>query len=417
MGECASVKRSHILGRGVERLPDDPPQLEWVRARPGANEPTGALSTPTLSRRQWRLVPANDAIDVENLGRRQLFHNGVQAQRCRARVGDTLGVGGVALFLVSKRPAFLPPFPFTPFDFGGADADGMVGETPESWLVREELTRLAAHPSHCLVLGESGSGKELCVRAIHARSARASGPFVARNAATIPTSLVEAELFGQAANYPNPGAGARKGLVGLADGGTLFLDEIGEMGELQQANLLRLLDAGQYQRLGEDRLRTCELRVMGATNRDPSLLKPDLLARFPERLLLPGLNARRADVPLLVRSIIQRLFEQGALTELPQLGMDLIDALVRHDYTLHFRELERLVRLSAQAPAGEPWTLNKALASELNPTPSQAALDIAQVRLALETSKNASEAAERLGLTNRYALYRLMKQLGLERTP
>jgi len=417
VGECASVKRSLILGRGVERLPDDPPHVEWVRSRPGANEPTGALSTPTLSRRQWRLVPTNDAIDVENLGRRQLFHNGVQVQSCRARAGDTLGVGGVALFLVAKRPALLPQFPHKSFDFGGADPDGIVGETPEIWQVRQDLARLAAQSAHALVLGESGSGKELCVRALHARSTRASGPFVARNAATIPASLVEAELFGQAANYPNSGAGARQGLAGLADGGTLFLDEIGEMGELQQANLLRLLDAGQYQRLGEDKLRTSDLRVLAATNRQPGTLKPDLLARFPERLLLPSLNARRADVPLLVRSIIQRLLEQRAITELPQLGMELIDTLTRHEYTLHFRELERLVRLCAQTRAGELWTVNKALASELKLRPTQAELDISQVRLAIEASKNASEAAERLGLANRYALYRLMKQLGLERTP
>ena len=81
------------------------------------------------------------------------------------------------------------------------------------------------------------------------------------------------------------------------------------------------------------------------------------------------------------------------------------------------RELERLVRLCAQTRAGEPWTLNKALLSELKLRPTQAELDISQVRLALEASKNASEAAERLGLANRYALYRLMKQLGLERIP
>lgn len=84
------------------------------------------------------------------------------------------------------------------------------------------------------------------MRALHRASRRAAGKWLARNAATIPAGLVEAELFGNAANYPNAGMPARNGLVGAADGGTLFLDEIGELGEAQQANLLRVLDSGEY---------------------------------------------------------------------------------------------------------------------------------------------------------------------------
>ena len=131
-----------------------------------------------------------------------------------------------------------------------------------------------------LVRGESGTGKELCAAAIHGLSARGARPLVARNAATFPAGLVDAELFGNAKNYPNPGTAERDGLIGEADGTTLFLDEIGELPAAPQAHLLRVLDRnGEYQRLGDSRPRCADLRVVAATDRAVSELKHDFAAR------------------------------------------------------------------------------------------------------------------------------------------
>ena len=117
-----------------------------------------------------------------------------------------------------------------------------------------------------MLLGETGTGKELAARAVHRFSTRADRPLVARNAATMPAGLIDAELFGNARNYPNPGMAERPGLVGQADGGFLFLDEIGELPSELQAHLLRVLDAGgEYQRLGESRVRRSDFRLLAAT--------------------------------------------------------------------------------------------------------------------------------------------------------
>jgi two-component system nitrogen regulation response regulator GlnG/two-component system response regulator HydG len=172
----------------------------------------------------------------------------------------------------------------------------MIGESPAAWDLREQLAAGAVQGAHVLLLGESGAGKELAARALHALSARSAGPFVARNAATIPDSLVDAELFGTAKNYPNSGSPERVGLVGEADGGHLMLDEIGELSDVHQAHLLRLLDrGGEYHRLGESHTRLSDLRLIAATNRYPASLKHDLLARFALHLAWKGRGVASRD--------------------------------------------------------------------------------------------------------------------------
>src|SRR6185503_16398678 len=115
-------------------------------------------------------------------------------------------------------------------------------------------------------------------RALHELSPRAERRLVSRNAATLPSGLMDAELFGNAKNYPNPGMAERAGLIGEANGGTLFLDEIGELPAELQAHLLRVLDGdGEYQRLGDAQQRRSDFRLVAATNRDPSSLKHDFL--------------------------------------------------------------------------------------------------------------------------------------------
>lgn len=336
------------------------------------------------------------------------------ASTCQAAVGDTLGVEGVVLFLVAKRPRVMREAPHDDFEFGGADVNGIVGESPEIWELRHDVNVLGRGQSHVAIFGPSGSGKELCARGLWRASARASSDLVSRNAASIPAGLVEAELFGNASNYPHAGLPSRNGLVGMAHRGTLFLDEVGELSEHQQANLLRVMDTGEYQRLGEDRLQKSALRVLAATNRAPDALKSDFLARFTERLSVPGLNERRADVPLLARHVLARICSENPMDGASRVGMALTDALVRHQYRLHHRELERLLRLARRHSPPSELGLPPEVEAELDLPLPNVDTSAAAVRAALSASKNASEAAKRLGLPSRFALHRLIKRLGIE---
>ncbi|MCA9718494.1 MAG: sigma 54-interacting transcriptional regulator, partial [Myxococcales bacterium] len=241
----------------------------FLRQRPGENLETGALRSPLLSRRQLRITPVGDELELENLGRGVLRVNGQEITRGRARVGDVVELRRRVLLLCTRRPRRLPAreldASLLDFPFGHADAYGLVGESPVLWALRERVQFLARRSLHVLLIGPSGSGKELVANAIHTLSARGDATLVSRNAATIPESLVDAELFGNASGYPNPGMRERAGLIGEAHGSSLFLDEIGELPQAMQSHLLRVMDMGEYQRLGETRRRVADVRVIAAT--------------------------------------------------------------------------------------------------------------------------------------------------------
>jgi len=342
-----------VLGRGEASEADPHHRLSLQRHRPGRVTSMGALNSPKVSRVQARLRSLGDeAMEVENLGRLKLSHNGVeQAGIFRMTEGDTLEFGSQLVFLCVRRPAIIsgPPFDDS-FPFAQADAHGIVGESPAVWELRRRIAFVGPRPGHVLVRGESGTGKELVAQALHAASNRSKRKLVARNAATIPKGLVDAELFGNLKNYPNPGMTERPGLVGEADGSTLFLDEIGEIDSACQASLLRVLDGGEYQRLGESQSRRADLRFVAATNRPEEAIKHDLLARLVFRIETPSLNERREDIPLLTRHILQRFAKDDAaiaqkffVNGPPKLPKSLVRTLVRHVYVANVREIENLL--------------------------------------------------------------------------
>ncbi len=372
------------FGRGSSR---GPRALGLVRQRPGGARETGPLTCPRISREQLALaVQPTGAIEVTNLGRCPLVARGREVTRAELLPGDVVELRNELVFLCVRRPLALAPAGLTGREhtFGEPDAFGLVGESPALWDLRAAAGALARRPVHVLVLGPSGSGKELVAHAIHAQSPRAGRPFVARNAATIPESLVDAELFGHARGFPNAGTPERPGLVGEADGGTLFLDEVAELPPASQAHLLRVLDGGEYHRLGEPRARRADLRLVAATNRPEEALKHDVLARFKGRLVVPGLDARREDIPLLAvhllrrqaasdPTLLARFFPGSDPLAAPRISPDLMTALVLHPYRANVRELDTLllcasiesrgkyleltpgaVRLLAPAPAAEP---------------------------------------------------------------
>jgi DNA-binding NtrC family response regulator len=363
---------------------------------------------------------------------------GIATKNALVRPGDTLTLQDQLLFYCTEGPMLLRDGASYPRDrlpaFGDPDPDGIVGESPTAWWLRDQIAFAATRAGHVLLLGGSGTGKELVANAIHKMSARGSKQLIARNAATFPEGLIDAELFGNLKDYPNPGTPARPGLIGAADGSTLFLDEIGELpGELQ-AHLLRVLDAkGEYQRLGEVASRNSDLRLIAATNRSLDQLKPDLVARFKLQIRLPDLNERREDIPFLARHLlrrgaseerdISRFFENSdPQSGEPRMSLELLRALLQHQYTNNVRELDSLLWKSVAASKGEQLRLTEDLRHMLRiAAPSSGGEPPAagiptrdQVAESLQRNQGVRERVWRdLRLKNRHVLNRLIKKFGL----
>jgi two-component system nitrogen regulation response regulator GlnG/two-component system response regulator HydG len=376
-----------IFGRG-EASPFER-RVFPAQQRPGGSGPASAVECPRISRAQLRLTAgAGGELLVENAGRCPLVFQGREVEHALLRPGDVVELRHEILFLCVARPpalAELPedyPTPLQPF--GEADAFGLVGESPVLWELRRRIAAVARGAAHVLVQGPSGSGKELVAQAIHALSARGQRPLVSRNAATIPESLVDAELFGNLKNYPNPGTPERPGLIGQADGSSLFLDEIAELPASIQAHLLRVLDQGEHQRLGEATARHSDFRLIAATNRPEGALKHDVFARFQAHLALPALDARPEDIPLLVThllrrqaaadpSIARRFFPGADPRAHPRVAPALVRALVQHRYTTHVRELGALLGRATLSSASKYVELteevSRALSGEPRPLP------------------------------------------------
>jgi transcriptional regulator with AAA-type ATPase domain len=426
-----------IIGRGEGDA--DEQRIRWFRQRPGVLTPTAPLLSPSLSRRQLALHWHADGVRVERVGKTSLHIGGVRTDEGVAAPGDVIRVGHELVLLFTRRPALLQPsrfFPRTSWgDFGEPDEGGIVGESPAIWHLRDRLGFAARADAHVLVSGASGSGKELAARAVHLLSTRKGRPFISRNAATLPAGLVDAELFGNARNYPNAGMPERAGLIGEADGGTLFLDEIGELPSELQAHLLRVLDRdGEYQRLGESSVRRASLRLVAATNRDPASLKHDFLARFSARVELPSLDERKEDILLLARGLLLRaakrspeivapfVYETPEGREEVRLDGSLVEALATRAFPTNVRDLDAFLwRALAdsrgdtiEAPASDSQEPQRPAVSS-SPSPAKADPTADEIRNALNTNGGSVPAAARtLGLPSRYALYRLLKKHGIE---
>lgn len=212
-----------------------------------------------------------------------------------------------------------------------------------------QIDAVAQTPANVLVLGESGVGKELVARAIHARSSRAEAPLVKVNCASIPKDLFESEFFG---HVKGAFTGAHKDRVGrfqLADGGTIFLDEVGEIPIELQGKLLRVLQESEFERVGDDITRTVDVRIVAATNRDLERLvmdgkfREDLFYRlsvFPIRV--PPLRERKDDVIQLARHFLESTYKDFGREPLP-LTQSQVDAIAGYDWPGNVRELKNVI--------------------------------------------------------------------------
>ena len=232
----------------------------------------------------------------------------------------------------------------------------IVGESEHFRRALDLCQRVASVNTTVLITGETGTGKEVAARFIHDQSSRSDRPFVAVNCAAISQTLLESELFGHEKGAFTGADKQRQGWFELADGGTLFLDEIGEMAAATQAKLLRVLQEGEFVRVGGSGVVVCDVRVLAATNRnlkdeiEEGNFREDLYYRiniFP--IEMPPLRERDSDIPALAKHFLRTVSNNMGI-ETPQISKSAIDALVVYDWPGNIRELsnvlERCVLLS-----------------------------------------------------------------------
>ena len=308
--------------------------------------------------------------------------------------------------------------------------DAIVGQSPAILEVLAQVAQVAPTSSAVLLLGETGTGKELLAHAIHDRSPRRHGPLVKVSCAALPPTLIESELFGHEKGAFTGATGAKVGRFELADGGTLFLDEIGELTPDIQVKLLRVLQHGEFERVGSGRPRQVDVRIVAATHRDLERAMAD--GRFREDLYfrlsvfpipLPPLRARREDIPLLVWHYITRRQAQLGRT-IERVPTRAMAALTAYAWPGNVRELENVIERALILSPGstlhleEPWG---AKARSAGGPPSLERLDEverAHIRHVLEACawkiEGPGHAAEKLGL-NPGTLRSRMAKLGITR--
>ena len=225
----------------------------------------------------------------------------------------------------------------------------MVGSGPAMRKLFDVIRRAAPSEGRVLVTGENGTGKELVARAIHAGSRRKDTPFVKLNCAAVPAELIESELFGHERGAFTGAVAARKGKFEQADGGTLFLDEVGDMPAAMQAKVLRVLQEGEFERVGGQQALRCDVRVVAATNKD--LAAEVKAGRFREDLYYrlnvvpihaPPLRERKEDIPELATRFLAKACERNGRRPM-RLVREALLALQSHEWPGNVRELRNLV--------------------------------------------------------------------------
>jgi PAS domain S-box-containing protein len=235
----------------------------------------------------------------------------------------------------------------------GHNFEEIVGESEPLKGVLDQLQRVAATDSTVLIQGETGTGKELFVRAIHNLSMRKNQPLVKVNCAALPRELIESELFGHERGAFTGATQQRKGRFELADKGTIFLDEVGELSLEAQAKLLRVLQEQEFERVGGTQTMRADIRMIAATNRDLATevdgggFRSDLFYRlsvFP--LTVPPLRERRSDIPLLARYFLER-YSRRLGKRLDGLAPEFLEELVSYSWPGNVRELENVIERAA----------------------------------------------------------------------
>ncbi len=303
-------------------------------------------------------------------------------------------------------------------------SDAIVGAEAGLASVMARVDQVAPTDAPVLILGETGSGKEVVARAVHARSRRASGPFLRVNCGAIPPELIDSELFGHERGSFTGAVNLRKGWFERADGGTLFLDEVGELPAAAQVRLLRVLQDGSFQRVGGQSSHTVDVRIVAATHRDVTTMvqqgqfRQDLWYRisvFP--VTLPTLRQRRGDIPALTRHFSARAGERLFGRALQPTVED-IALLQGYDWPGNVRELASVIERAAILGGGRTLDVSTALGPGVSLGPASRGPDEReQILDALKKTRGRIEgpfgAAKLLGV-NPHTLRSRMRRLAVE---
>lgn len=307
---------------------------------------------------------------------------------------------------------------------------GIVGKSPAMIEVFELARKVARHYSNVLVIGPTGSGKELVARALHQLSPVAQERFAVCNCSALVDTLLESQLFGHMRGSFTGATDTRPGLFEYANGGAVFLDEIGETSLAMQAKLLRVIQNREIQRVGSPEVKKVNVRIIAATNRD---LRAEVLAgRFREDLFyrlssieirVPGLNERPEDIPVLVHHFLKK-YSQAYGKQFQGLTRRAQIALFQHDWPGNVRELENVISGAAIAASGDfidlgdlPEHLQRPLrrgvtsAADWRPLPLDEVRRIHIQRVLESCNGNRVRAAQMLGI-GRTSLYRFLKRTG-----
>jgi DNA-binding NtrC family response regulator len=301
----------------------------------------------------------------------------------------------------------------------------LIAESPAMQPVLRLMERVGPSDANVLILGEHGTGKEVVARWLHASSARAERPMIAVNLGGIPDGLFESELFGHVRGAFTDAKSDRIGRFELAEGGTLFLDEVANLPLPQQAKLLRVLETGEFERVGASRARRADVRVIAATNADihsevkAGRFREDLLFRLNTvEIRIPPLRERRPDVPLLAAHFLRRYAARYRKTA-TEFAPEAMELLLRHAWPGNVRELDHAVeRAVLMAEGGRVLARDFGLGGSTDGAGALDQMSLEDVERVLiqkaltRAAGNVSEAAKALGLS-RSALYRRLKRHGL----
>jgi serine/threonine-protein kinase PknK len=380
----------------------------------------GAFGARELS---WvRLVGTLAAVAISDAKNQLLLRRAARrAERAEARLGSQLAHREAELDVAERELARARDARETRYSYAA-----IIGQSEPVRELLKLVDRVTNADVPVLILGESGSGKELVARAMHENGPRAKAPFVSENCGAIPEGLLESTLFGHVRGAFTGASRPRAGLFEVADHGTFFLDEIAEMSLGMQTKLLRVLQNGEVRPVGSETARFVDVRVIGATHRDMDALV--LAGKFREDLYyrlnvvsvrVPSLRERPGDVPLLVRHFVARYAEKRKVT----ISKAAMDALAAYRWPGNIRQLENEVRralvladdvvtpdiLSPEIVARESSEVR--IPDGLNLRGRVDALESELVRMALtRTAGNQTRAAELLGLS-RFGLQKMIKRL------
>jgi two-component system, NtrC family, response regulator AtoC len=317
----------------------------------------------------------------------------------------------------------------------------IIGATPKMVEIYKKVAKTARIDAPVLVIGESGSGKELVARALHENSARAKAPFVVINCGALPETLLESELYGHERGSFTGATGTRKGLFESASGGTVFLDEISETSLSFQVKLLRVIQEREIRRVGSNETIQVDVRLIAATNRDlremvrASQFREDLFHRLNVfTIALPPLRERKEDIPLLASYFIKLFGEKNGKSV--RLAANALEAMKVYAWPGNVRELKnileramtfndtgviRLEELEFGEKQGDGVTESSPAAPSINdpasPRGEAGSLDSMEkehiIKILRETGGNKKKAAEILGIERR-TLYNKAKRLGID---